>query len=635
MSHRANDLLVSDIDAYLQSHDQKTMLRFITCGSVDDGKSTLIGRLLYDSQLVFEDHLAALEADSKKVGTQGGDLDFALLVDGLAAEREQGITIDVAYRFFSTERRKFIVADTPGHEQYTRNMVTGASTAELALILVDARAGVVTQTRRHSFLVSLLGIHHVVLVVNKLDLVDYAEDVFDRVAEEFKAFAAEIDVDDVVCIPLSALRGDNVTGRSVHTPWYGGPTLLEHLETVEIGGTPQDGPFRMPVQWVNRPDHDFRGFSGLVVGGAVRPGDRVRVLPSGRESTVARLVTLGGDLGEAEAGQSITVTLADEIDVSRGDVLALAAAAPPVADQFESTIIWMSEQEMLPGRSYLLKIGARTVGVTPAQPKYKVDVNTLEHRAAKTLGLNEIGVCNINLDAPVAFDPYEENRDMGGFILIDRVTNATVAAGLLHFALRRADNLHWQAIEINGTAHATLKGQRPCAVWFTGISGAGKSTIANIVERKLHEQGRHTYLLDGDNVRHGLNKDLGFTDADRVENIRRVAEVASLMVDAGLIVLVSFISPFRAERRMARELIGPDGFVEVHVDTAVAVAEARDRKGLYGKARRGELTNFTGIDSPYEVPESPEIHIDTRHHTPEEAADRVVSFLLEVVGVIR
>jgi bifunctional enzyme CysN/CysC len=465
------------------------MLRFITCGSVDDGKSTLIGRLLYDSRLVFEDHLAALEADSKKVGTQGGDLDFALLVDGLAAEREQGITIDVAYRFFSTERRKFIVADTPGHEQYTRNMVTGASTADLALILVDARAGVVTQTRRHSFLVSLLGIRHVVLVVNKLDLVGYAQEVFDRVASDFRAFASEIGIDEVVCIPLSALRGDNVTERSVHTPWYSGPTLLSHLETVEIEGARKDGPFRMPVQWVNRPDHEFRGFSGMVVGGSVRPGDRVRVLPSGRESTVARLVTLDGDLAEADVGQSITVTLADEVDVSRGDVLASATAAPAVADQFEATIVWMDEHEMLPGRSYLLKIGARTVGVTPAQPKYKVDVNTLEHRAAKTLALNEIGVCNINLDAPVPFDPYEENRDMGGFILIDRLTNATVAAGLLHFALRRADNLHWQAIEINSAAHASLKGQRPCAVWFTGISGAGKSTIANIVERKLHEQG--------------------------------------------------------------------------------------------------------------------------------------------------
>jgi bifunctional enzyme CysN/CysC len=635
MSHAANDLLVSDIDAYLQRHDNKTMLRFLTCGSVDDGKSTLIGRLLYDSRLVFEDHLATLEADSKKVGTQGGDLDFALLVDGLAAEREQGITIDVAYRFFSTERRKFIVADTPGHEQYTRNMVTGASTAELALILVDARAGVVTQTRRHSFLVSLLGIRDVVLVVNKLDLVGYAEEVFDRVASDFRAFASELGIDDVVCIPLSALRGDNVTERSVHTPWYSGPTLLSHLETVEIEGARKDGPFRMPVQWVNRPDHEFRGFSGMVVGGAVRPGDRVRVLPSGRQSTVARLVSMDGDLTEAEVGQSITVTLLDKVDVSRGDVLADATAAPAVADQFEATIVWMDDQEMLPGRSYLLKIGARTVGVTPAQPKYKVDVNTLEHCAAKTLARNEIGVCNINLDAPVPFDPYEENRDMGGFILIDRLTNATVAAGLLHFALRRADNLHWQAIEINGAAHASLKGQRPCAVWFTGISGAGKSTIANIVERKLHEQGRHTYLLDGDNVRQGLNKDLGFTDADRVENIRRVAEVVSLMVDAGLIVLVSFISPFRAEREMARQLIGEGGFVEVHVDTAVAVAEARDRKGLYRKARRGELANFTGIDSPYEVPQNPEIHIDTRHHSAEEAADKVIEYLLEVVGLVR
>jgi bifunctional enzyme CysN/CysC len=635
MSHTANDFLVSDIDGYLERHDTKTMLRFITCGSVDDGKSTLIGRLLYDSQLVFEDHLAALEADSKKVGTQGGELDFALLVDGLAAEREQGITIDVAYRFFSTERRKFIVADTPGHEQYTRNMVTGASTADLALILVDARAGVVTQTRRHSFLVSLLGIRDVVLVVNKLDLVDYSEEVFDQVSSDFAEFASELGIENLVCIPLSALRGDNVTERSVHTPWYSGPTLIEHLETVEVEVAQDDGPFRMPVQWVNRPDHDFRGFTGMVVGGTVRPGDRIRVLPSGRESTVARLVTFDGDLPEAGIGQSVTVTLADEVDVSRGDVLALATAAPAVADQFEATIVWMSEQEMLPGRSYLLKIGARTVGATPAQAKYKVDVNTLEHLPAKTLELNEIGVCNINLDAPVPFDPYEANRDMGGFILIDRLTNATVAAGLLHFALRRADNLHWQAIEINRAAHASLKGQRPCVVWFTGISGAGKSTIANIVERKLHEQGRHTYLLDGDNVRHGLNKDLGFTDADRVENIRRVAEVVSLMVDAGLIVLVSFISPFRAERDMAREMVGEDEFVEVHVDTAVAVAEARDRKGLYRKARRGELSNFTGIDSPYEVPEAPEIHIDTRHHTPEQAADRIIDYLVGVVGVAR
>jgi len=633
MAHSANDLLVSDVEAYLQLHERKTLLRFITCGSVDDGKSTLIGRLLYDSKLIFEDHLAALEADSKKVGTQGGELDFALLVDGLAAEREQGITIDVAYRFFSTERRKFIVADTPGHEQYTRNMVTGASTAELAVILVDARQGVLTQTRRHSFLVALLGIRHIVLAVNKLDLVDYSQEIFDRNEEDYRRFASETGLDDIVCIPLSALRGDNITEPSVHTPWYGGPTLLEHLETVEIESGLQSGPFRMPVQWVNRPDLDFRGFSGMIVGGSVAPGDRVKVLPSGRESTVARLVSADGDLDEAVAGQSITITLRDEVDVSRGDVLASASALPAVADQFEAHIIWMGEHDMLPGRTYLLKIGARTVGATLAQPKYKVNVNSLEHVAAKTLELNEIGVCNINLDRPVPFDPYEMNRDMGGFILIDRFTNATVAAGLLHFALRRADNVHWQAIEVNKDAHAALKNQKPCVVWFTGISGAGKSTIANIVERKLHERGRHTYLLDGDNVRHGLNKDLGFTDADRVENIRRITEVVSLMVDAGLIVLVSFISPFTAERRIAREHVDDGEFVEVHVDTAVGVAEARDEKGLYRKARQGELTNFTGIDSIYEVPENPEIHVDTSQIAPERAADMIIAHLRQT-GII-
>jgi bifunctional enzyme CysN/CysC len=512
-------------------------------------------------------------------------------------------------------------------------MVTGASTADLAVILVDARQGVLTQTRRHSFLVSLLGIRHIVLAVNKLDLVDYSQEIFDRTEEDYRRFASEIGLDDIVCIPLSALRGDNVTEPSVHTPWYGGPTLIEHLETVEIESSLQSGPFRMPVQWVNRPDLDFRGFSGMIVGGSVAPGDRVKVLPSGRESTVARLVSADGDLDEAVAGQSITVTLTDEVDVSRGDVLATASALPGVADQFEAHIIWMGEQEMLPGRTYPLKIGARTVGATLAQPKYKVNVNTLEHVAAKTLELNEIGVCNINLDRPVPFDPYEMNRDMGGFILIDRFTNATVAAGLLHFALRRADNVHWQAIEVNKDAHAALKNQKPCVVWFTGISGAGKSTIANIVERKLHERGRHTYLLDGDNVRHGLNKDLGFTDADRVENIRRVTEVVSLMVDAGLIVLVSFISPFKAERRMAREHVEEGEFVEVFVDTAVAVAEARDEKGLYRKARRGELTNFTGIDSIYETPENPDIHVDTSQIVPERAADMIIDHL-RLAGVL-
>jgi bifunctional enzyme CysN/CysC len=634
MAHARDDLLATDIEGYLDAHEHKSMLRFITCGSVDDGKSTLIGRLLYDSKLVFEDHLTALESDSKKVGTQGGELDFALLVDGLAAEREQGITIDVAYRFFSTEQRKFIVADTPGHEQYTRNMVTGASTAELAVILIDARKGVLTQTRRHSYLVSLLGIRHVVLAINKLDLVDYSQQVFDDIVDDYLAFAKDIGLENIVAIPLSALRGDNITEPSENTPWYTGPTLIGHLETADVAEDLEAKPFRMPVQWVNRPDLDFRGFAGQIAGGRVRPGDRVRILPSGRESAVARVVTYDGDLEEAVAGQSVTITLTDEVDVSRGDVLAAATAPASVADQFESHIVWMSEEPMLPGRPYLLKVGTRTVGVTVAQPKYKVNVNTLEHTAAKTLELNEIGVCNINLDRPVPFDPYGENRDMGGFVLIDRFTNNTVAAGLLHFALRRADNVHWQAIEVDKEAHANLKGQRPALVWFTGLSGAGKSTIANIVERKLHEQGRHTYLLDGDNVRHGLNKDLGFTDADRVENIRRVAEVAKLMVDAGLIVLASFISPFRAERRMARELLGDGEFVEVFVDASLEVAESRDVKGLYAKARRGDLANFTGIDSPYETPENPEIHLDVSGSlTSEEAADQVLEHL-RVAGII-
>jgi bifunctional enzyme CysN/CysC len=634
MAHARDDLLATDIEGYLDAHEHKSMLRFITCGSVDDGKSTLIGRLLYDSKLVFEDHLTALESDSKKVGTQGGELDFALLVDGLAAEREQGITIDVAYRFFSTEQRKFIVADTPGHEQYTRNMVTGASTAELAVILIDARKGVLTQTRRHSYLVSLLGIRHVVLAINKLDLVDYSQQVFDDIVDDYLAFAKDIGLENIVAIPLSALRGDNITEPSENTPWYTGPTLIGHLETVDVAEDLEAKPFRMPVQWVNRPDLDFRGFAGQIAGGRVRPGDRVRILPSGRESAIARVVTYDGDLEEAVAGQSVTITLTDEVDVSRGDVLAAATAPASVADQFESHIVWMSEEPMLPGRPYLLKVGTRTVGVTVAQPKYKVNVNTLEHTAAKTLELNEIGVCNINLDRPVPFDPYGENRDMGGFVLIDRFTNNTVAAGLLHFALRRADNVHWQAIEVDKEAHANLKGQRPALVWFTGLSGAGKSTIANIVERKLHEQGRHTYLLDGDNVRHGLNKDLGFTDADRVENIRRVAEVAKLMVDAGLIVLASFISPFRAERRMARELLGDGEFVEVFVDASLEVAESRDVKGLYAKARRGDLANFTGIDSPYETPENPEIHLDVSGSlTSEEAADQVLEHL-RVAGII-
>lgn len=634
MAHAANDLVATDIEAYLRLHEHKSMLRFITCGSVDDGKSTLIGRLLYDSKLVFEDHLAALESDSKKVGTQGGELDFALLVDGLAAEREQGITIDVAYRFFSTERRKFIVADTPGHEQYTRNMVTGASTADLAVILVDARKGVLTQTRRHSFLVSLLGIRHIVLAVNKLDLVDYSQEVFSAIVGEYQPFAAEIGLDDVTCIPMSALRGDNITQSSPNIPWYGGPSLIEHLESIEIADELPNRPFRLPVQWVNRPNLDFRGFSGQIVGGHVRPGDRVRILPAGKESTVGRIVTADGDLDQAVTGQSVTLMLTDEIDVSRGDVIAAAGDPPGVADQFECRLVWMSEEPMLPGRPYLLKLGTRTVGATAARPKYKVNVNTLEHTAARTLELNEIGVCNINLDRQIPFDPYTENRDNGGFILIDRFTNATVAAGLLNFALRRADNVHWQAVEVNEQSRARRNGHRPALVWFTGLSGAGKSTIANLVEKRLHEQGFHTYLLDGDNVRHGLNKDLGFTDNDRVENIRRVAEVARLMVDAGLIVLASFISPFRAERRLARDLLGDGEFIEVHVDAPLEVAEARDRKGLYAKARRGELVHFTGIDSPYEPPESPELRLDASGVISAEAAADLVIEHLRDAGIL-
>ncbi len=626
MAHQSA-LIADDIEAYLQQHEVKSLLRFITCGSVDDGKSTLIGRLLYDSKMIFEDQLAALEADSKRVGTQGGDIDFALLVDGLAAEREQGITIDVAYRFFSTDKRKFIVADTPGHEQYTRNMVTGASTADAAVILIDARKGVLTQTRRHSFLVSLLGIRHVVLAINKMDLVGWSQEVFDAIVAEYHDFAAQIGIREFTAIPMSALKGDNITETSAHTTWYAGPPLMRWLEDAPVEDDLQDKPFRMPVQWVNRPNLDFRGFSGQVASGVIRPGDKVKALPSGRESTVERIVTLRGDLERAVAGQSVTLTLADEIDISRGDVLAAAASPPEVADQFESTIVWFDDEPLLPGRPYLLKLGTRTVTAQITEPKHKVNVNTLEKLAATRLELNEIGVCNLALSAPIAFDPYAENKDLGGFILIDRLSNRTVGAGLLNFALRRSQNIHWQALDVHKEARSALKGQKARVVWFTGLSGAGKSTIANLVEKRLHAEGRHTYLLDGDNVRHGLNKDLGFTEEDRVENIRRVAEVSKLMVDAGLIVLVSFISPFRAERRMARELMGEREFVEVFVDTPLAEAEKRDVKGLYKKARAGELKNFTGIDSPYEAPENAEIRIDTTRTTPEEAAQAIFDWL--------
>ena len=633
MAH-ASELIASDIEGYLRSHQYKSLLRFITCGSVDDGKSTLIGRLLFESHLVFEDHLAALKADSAKVGTQGDDLDFALLLDGLAAEREQGITIDVAYRFFSTEHRKFIVADTPGHEQYTRNMVTGASTADVAVILIDARKGVLTQTRRHSYLVSLLGIKRVIVAVNKMDLVDFSHDRFDKIESEYREFAAQIGLEHVTFIPMSALKGDNVTERSAHTDWYDGPTLIGFLETVPVDDERADGPLRFPVQWVNRPNLDFRGFSGEIVGGTVRPGDAVRVLPAGTTSTIDRIVTMDGDLDEAIAGQSVTLTLADEIDASRGDLICAADAPAEVADQFEGHVIWMHEDAMLPGRPYLMKIGTRTVGVSIANPKYRVDVNTLDHLAANTLELNEIGVCNLSLDRPIPFDPYAENRNTGGFIIIDKLTQNTVGAGLLHFALRRSHNIHWQDVKVDKAARTELNSHGPGVVWMTGLSGAGKSTIANIVESKLHTMGVRTYLLDGDNVRHGLNRDLGFTDVDRVENIRRIAEVSGLMVDAGLIVIVSFISPFRAERRLARDRVEDGEFIEVHVDASVEVAESRDPKGLYAKARRGELSNFTGIDSPYEPPEHPEVYVDTATMAPEDAADAVIDALRER-GILR
>ncbi|ODU72118.1 MAG: adenylyl-sulfate kinase [Novosphingobium sp. SCN 66-18] len=623
--YKTDALIAEDIDAYLETHRNKTMLRFITCGSVDDGKSTLIGRLLYDSKMIFEDQLAALEADSKRVGTQGQEIDFALLVDGLAAEREQGITIDVAYRFFATEKRKFIVADTPGHEQYTRNMVTGASTADLAVILIDARKGVLTQTRRHSYLAHLIGIRHIVLAVNKMDLVDYDHAVFDGIVKDYTAFARSIGIETFVPIPISGFKGDNITALSANTPWYQGPALMEHLETVEVDATiDQTKPFRLPVQWVNRPNLDFRGFSGQIATGSVKPGDAVRVLPSGKTSTVTRIVTLDGDLEEAVAGQSITLCFADEIDCSRGDVIAAADNPPQAADQFEATFVWMADEALIPGRAYWLKLGTQTVSATVQQPKYTVNVNTMEQLAAKTLDLNAIGVAELTTDRAVVFEPYAESRALGGFILIDKITNATVAAGLLNFSLRRAQNVHWQALDVTRKAHAALKHQTPAVLWFTGLSGSGKSTIANLVEKKLHASGKHTFLLDGDNVRHGLNKDLGFTEADRIENIRRVGEVAKLMTDAGLIVLTAFISPFRAEREMVRAMLPEGEFIEVFIDTPLEEAERRDVKGLYKKARSGQLKNFTGIDSPYEAPERPEIRIDTTRETPEDAAERIV-----------
>ncbi|WP_260599200.1 sulfate adenylyltransferase subunit CysN [Sphingomonas endolithica] len=628
-AYHTEALIAQDIDAYLDRHQHKTMLRFITCGSVDDGKSTLIGRLLYDSKMIFEDQLAALEADSRRVGTQGQEIDFALLVDGLAAEREQGITIDVAYRFFSTEKRKFIVADTPGHEQYTRNMVTGASTADLAVILIDARKGVLTQTRRHSYLAHLIGIKHLVLAINKMDLIGYDQARYDAILADYTAFAQSIGIAAFTPLPISGFKGDNISLKSANMPWYAGPALIEHLETVELGvDEDQAKPFRMPVQWVNRPNLDFRGFSGQVATGTVKPGDAIRVLPGGKTSTISRITTLGGDLDEAVAGQSVTLSFADEIDCSRGSVIATAAAPPETSDQFEATMVWMDDEPLVVGRAYWLKSATQMVSATIHEPKYQVNVNTMEHLAAKTLELNAIGVAELTTDRAIVFEPYADSRTLGGFILIDKITNATVAAGMLHFSLRRAQNVHWQPTDIGREAHASLKNQKPRVLWFTGLSGSGKSTIANEVEKSLNLMNRHTFLLDGDNVRHGLNKDLGFTEADRIENIRRVGEVAKLMADAGLIVLTAFISPFRAERDLVRAMLPEGEFIEIFVDTPLEVAEQRDVKGLYKKARAGDLKNFTGIDSPYEPPLDAEIRVNTVEMTPAEAAEFIVRQIL-------
>ena len=603
------------------------VLRFLTCGSVDDGKSTLIGRLLYDCKLLFDDEIAALASDSSRFGTTGGDLDLALLVDGLQAEREQGITIDVAYRYFATPRRKFIVADTPGHEQYTRNMATGASTADLAVLLIDARKGVLTQTRRHSHIVALFGIRDVVVAVNKMDTLDWGEAAFERIKAEYEAFAASIGLANVMCIPVSALHGDNVTRGSDAIPWYRGATLIEHLETVDITSSASEKPFRMPVQWVNRPNSQLRGYCGTIVSGSVHPGDRMAVLPAGRTAEVARIVSFDGDLQEAAAGQAVTLTFSEEIDITRGDVIAADDARCAIADQFSAHVVWMSEQPMLPERSYLLQTGTALVPAQITELKYKINVNTREHLAAKHLDLNEIGLCNVALDRAIAFEPYAENRDLGGFILIDRMTNATVACGMIAFALRRAANIHWRTFRIDKDARAIPKRQKPCVLWLTGLSGAGKSTIADLLEQSLHRAGHHTIVLDGDNIRHGLNRDLGFTDEDRVENIRRVAEVAKLMVEAGLIVIVSFISPFRSERRLARGLVGEDEFLEIYVDTPLDICEARDPKGLYKLARAGKLPNLTGIGSPYEPPAQPELVLAAGREPPDVLAGEVLTAL--------
>ena len=627
MSH-ISELIATDIESYLKSHEEKSLLRFITCGSVDDGKSTLIGRMLYESHMLFDDQLSSLKADSKKVGTQGEEIDFALLVDGLAAEREQGITIDVAYRFFSTDKRKYIVADTPGHEEYTRNMATGASTADVAIILVDAEQGVLTQTRRHSFIVSMVGVKKVLLAINKLDLVNYSEEIYDKIVSDYQDFAqTALDIDSITSIPISALIGDNVVKKSENTPWYNGQTIMEYLETVEISNQKTLQSFRMPVQWVNRPNSNFRGFSGLISSGEINSGDKIRILPGGQTSTIKSIVTWGGNLTTAKAGQSVTIILDDEIDVSRGDVITISEDPCSEADQFQARILWMNENSMMPGRQYLLKSNSQSAMLTLGRLKHRIDVNTLDHLPAKTLELNEIGVCNISLDKRIAFDSYDKNQTMGGFIVIDRLSNNTVGMGLIDFALRRSENIHWQKMDVSQESRAEQKSQVPKIIWFTGLSGSGKSSIANILEKKLQSLGRHTITLDGDNIRHGINRDLGFTDADRVENIRRVGEVAKLMLNSGLICITSFISPFESERKMVRSLVSENEFIEVFVDTPLSVCEQRDVKGLYAKARSGEIPNFTGISSPFEKPINPEIRIDTLNISAEEAADQIIEFL--------